>query len=529
MLGIPTWRFDGEGRRIAGPGGFGSAAAWLDSGPVERLVAEAVAAWLASDEPATARVADGLWMAPLIDGPRRRRRGITAAMILGPEFLDGPCFRETCGRAGLDFAAARAAVAPLAVFTERDAERTVIVLGWHRQDLEALSIAQDSVSSFSLRLAESYEEITLLQNLGRSMNQVAHPQKFVSLACDELQKTLPYEWVAVRFAPERRLARGMAGRMHLSGHAPCFDADLERDTAHLLEGLSPKEARVLQPQERGSLGKGDSQLLIQPVAREGQIAAAIFAGCKKGDDPQVSSTDIKLLEAASAYLSILLDNAILYDDQQIMFMGTLEALTSSIDAKDPYTCGHSERVAELAAALARAHGLDDEPCERVRLAGIIHDVGKIGVPEAVLCKTGRLTEEEFALIKQHPEIGYQILRDIPQFEDLLPGVLYHHERFDGRGYPNRLKGAGIPLMARIIGLVDAFDAMSSNRTYRSAMPRDRVFEELADNAGAQFDPELVEAFQRVDLARYDELVEKHQHAGTMQTGGLRIRRTGLAA
>ena len=210
------------------------------------------------------------------------------------------------------------------------------------------------------------------------------------------------------------------------------------------------------------------------------------------------------------------------------FVGTLEALTSSIDAKDPYTRGHSERVAGLSAALAEAAGLNEEQVERVRLAGIVHDVGKIGVPEAVLCKTGRLTDEEFALIRQHPEIGYQILRDIPQFEDLLPGVLSHHERFDGTGYPHGLTGDAIPLMARIIGLVDAFDAMSSNRTYRSAMPRDRVFEELADHAGSQFDPDLVEAFRRVDLARYDELVERHQaedSADTTGAGGFLLRRS----
>jgi HD-GYP domain-containing protein (c-di-GMP phosphodiesterase class II) len=184
-------------------------------------------------------------------------------------------------------------------------------------------------------------------------------------------------------------------------------------------------------------------------------------------------------------------------------------------------------VAELAAALARAHGLPEEMVEQVRMAGIVHDVGKIGVPEAVLCKTGRLTPEEFEQIKQHPEIGYQILKDIPHFQDLLPGVLSHHERYDGRGYPQGLAGDRIPLMARIIGLVDSFDAMSSNRTYRSAMPRGRVFEELAEHAGKQFDPGLVESFNKVDLSLYDELVELHQSEAV--EGGLRIRRRRAAA
>jgi HD-GYP domain-containing protein (c-di-GMP phosphodiesterase class II) len=184
-------------------------------------------------------------------------------------------------------------------------------------------------------------------------------------------------------------------------------------------------------------------------------------------------------------------------------------------------------VAHLAAALAVAAGLDEEQAERIRVAGLVHDVGKIGVPEAVLCKTGKLTDEEYALIKEHPEIGYHILEDIPQLDDVLPGVLYHHERFDGRGYPEGRCGPDIPQIARIIGLVDSFDAMSSNRTYRAAMERARVMQELRANAGTQFDPELVEAFMKIDLRHYDELVARH-HAQAAK-GSLRVRKRGAAA
>ncbi len=524
LMGIALWRFDADGARLSGPDEAGELGMWLRSPPVERLVAETIRAWRLIDVPALVRLADGFSLIPIVESQRRRRRGFFAAAAFGPELIASGFLAGTCSESGLDAGRVQEALRACAVFPTSVVERIALCLSWSQADLDTIAQDQASIADFSRKLAETYEEITLLQKLGRSMNQVAQPRKFVALACDELQKTLPFEWVAVRFTAERRLARGMSGRLHISGEAPCSHPDLEAQTTRLLAGLSPVEAMVLAPEHRGTLGRGTSQLLVHPVAREGQVVAAIFAGNKRGDDPHVSSTDIKLFEAAAAYLTILLDNSILYDDQQLMFIGTLEALTSSIDAKDPYTCGHSERVAELAAALATAHGLDDESVERIRLAGVIHDVGKIGVPEAVLCKTGRLTEAEFALIKQHPEIGFQILKDIPHFEDLLPGVLYHHERFDGRGYPEKIGGAGIPLMARIIGLVDAFDAMSSNRTYRSAMQRDRVMEELADNAGTQFDPELVESFKKVGLARYDELVEKHQIESESGNGGLRIRR-----
>ncbi|MBL8746567.1 MAG: HD-GYP domain-containing protein [Phycisphaerae bacterium] len=524
-LGIATWRFDADGSRLTGPTDPGAFGRWLRSAPVEQRVASLLAEWQACETPLPHQVAEGFWLIPVVEPHRKRRRGMLVAALFTPEFLTSALVREICHQAALPIDAVQADFAGRAVFSREIVDRMARVLSWSQADLDAISRDQALIADFSRKLAESYEEITLLQKLGRAMNQVAQPKRFVALACDELQKTLPFQWIAVKFTPDRRLARSMAGRLYLSGDAPCDSSRLESQTSRFLEDLTPVDVRVVPPELCEPIGFGSSQLLIHPVARDGQVVAALFAGNKRGEDPQVSSTDIKLLEAAAAYLAILLDNSILYDDQQLMFIGTLEALTSSIDAKDPYTCGHSERVAELAAALAKAHGLDDESVERIRLAGVVHDVGKIGVPEAVLCKTGRLTEAEFAQIRLHPEIGYQILKDIPHFEDLLPGVLFHHERFDGRGYPRNLKGEDIPLMARIIGLVDAFDAMSSNRTYRSAMARERVMEELADNAGTQFDPALVQSFARVDLARYDELVEKHQTASATGSGGLRIRRS----
>jgi HD-GYP domain-containing protein (c-di-GMP phosphodiesterase class II) len=163
-------------------------------------------------------------------------------------------------------------------------------------------------------------------------------------------------------------------------------------------------------------------------------------------------------------------------------------------------------VAHLSCRLAAALGLDEHSAERVRIAGLVHDVGKIGVPEAVLCKTGRLTDEEFALIKTHPEIGHRILKDIPHFDDVLPGVLRHHERWDGKGYPGGLAGEAIPLVARILALADTFDAMSSTRSYRPALPREKVLEDFRRCAGTQFDPALVERFLTLDFVEFDRMV-----------------------
>ncbi|QYU66994.1 HD-GYP domain-containing protein [Leptolyngbya sp. 15MV] len=218
---------------------------------------------------------------------------------------------------------------------------------------------------------------------------------------------------------------------------------------------------------------------------------------------------MQLMEAAAGFTAAFLENARLYRDQEAMFLGSLRALTAAIDAKDRYTCGHSERVAYLARELALASGMTDAQAQRVHLSGLLHDVGKIGVPEAVLCKSGRLTEQEFDLVKKHPRIGHDILKGIPMLEDILPGVLHHHERFDGKGYPVGLVGTSIPVVARMLALADTFDAMSSTRSYRGALPRDKVLDEIRSKAGEQFDPELTRVFLSLDLAAYDEMVARH--------------------
>jgi HD-GYP domain-containing protein (c-di-GMP phosphodiesterase class II) len=251
-------------------------------------------------------------------------------------------------------------------------------------------------------------------------------------------------------------------------------------------------------------------LLVHPIAHEGSVIGVFVAGDKQGEDRHASSGDMKLLGATASHIAIFLENSSLYEDLNAMFLGTLEALTASIDAKDRYTCGHSQRVAQLTQQLAVAIGLDEHTVGRVRIAGLVHDVGKIGVPESVLTKAGKLTDAEFAEIKRHPEIGYRILRDIPRLHDVLDGVLYHHERWDGLGYPQGLAGEKIPLVARLIALADSFDAMSSTRTYRSAMSRSQVLSEITRCAGKQFDPALAPRFVQLDFAEYDRLVIEHR-------------------
>lgn len=182
---------------------------------------------------------------------------------------------------------------------------------------------------------------------------------------------------------------------------------------------------------------------------------------------------------------------------------TIFALTAAIDAKDHYTFSHSQHVAEYAAALARAAGLDAEHVEIIRQAGLLHDIGKVGTPETILTKTGHLTDEEYEIIKQHVESSTSMIRYLPSMDYVIPSVLGHHERWDGGGYPRGIAGEQIPIGARCLCLADSFDAMVSRRSYKSALSVERALQEIEANLGSQFDPRLGKLF--IDLVRSGKL------------------------
>lgn len=173
-------------------------------------------------------------------------------------------------------------------------------------------------------------------------------------------------------------------------------------------------------------------------------------------------------------------------------MQIMKALSGAIDAKDTYTKGHSIRVAEYSREIARRIGLSEKAQDDIYMIGLLHDVGKIGVPDAIINKPAKLTDEEYAVIKQHPGMGAEILKNITEFPKLSTGARWHHERYDGRGYPDGISGQEIPMEARIIAIADAYDAMSSRRSYRNVLPQAQVRSEVEKGKGTQFDPVYAE-------------------------------------
>ncbi|MCR5651327.1 MAG: HD-GYP domain-containing protein [Lachnospiraceae bacterium] len=192
-----------------------------------------------------------------------------------------------------------------------------------------------------------------------------------------------------------------------------------------------------------------------------------------------------------------------------LFEQTATALANAIDAKDKYTHGHSSRVAEYSRRIAELSGKSEEECDEVYFSALLHDVGKIGVPDRIINKEGKLTDEEFEAIKKHPEIGNNILSSISEYPYLSIGAHHHHERYDGKGYPDRLKGEDIPEIARIVAVADAYDAMTSRRSYRDSIPQSKVREEIIKGAGNQFDPVFANIMQHlIDLDQEYELRER---------------------
>ena len=207
--------------------------------------------------------------------------------------------------------------------------------------------------------------------------------------------------------------------------------------------------------------------------------------------------EVSLLRSTAAILATHATNIDLFHDKEQLFLDMVRALVNAVEAKDRYTFGHSERVGLYAKHLGAALGLKARVCQRIYLAGLLHDVGKIAVRDNLLANSQRLNDEEFADIQRHAEEGWSILYGLEALDDVLVGVLHHHERWDGQGYPDGLREDTIPLDARILAVADAYDAMTSDRPYRKALPQEKAEEILRQGAGTQWDPEIVARFLQI--------------------------------
>lgn len=233
-------------------------------------------------------------------------------------------------------------------------------------------------------------------------------------------------------------------------------------------------------------------MIVAPVATKDKLWGVLQVINKLAGD--FNEDDLDLVRTLANQVAIAIENASIYQELRSTFLGVTTALAEALEKRDAYTAGHTQRVHGYSLAIARRMNLTEAQTDNLRLAAILHDIGKIGVSDQVLRKPGRLSPEEFEEMSRHSGSGSEILQHLPQLAEVLPGVLHHHEQYNGKGYPSRLQGESIPLIARIIGVADAFDAMTSNRPYRTALAVDIALAELERCKGEQFDPGAVDAF-----------------------------------
>lgn len=513
-LGVATWRCDNAGLIVSDPEQGAPLGLLWGSRAISGMISGAVRDANAGSEPGGDRprifeLFTGCWAVLLPERRRRDRTGWLVGLALSADGLVAPAFEEACLSAALDVHAMRRVLSPHARYSRASMDALRDAMLWMVQDLLHVEECDQTVGGFTRQLSDCFETIDLLYVLGRSMNELTHPGQFVEHLCRRVRETLNFGFVGAYFAPGGAIGAEVDGDFLVQGETrlrPLLEAEFKK----ILAGIDADSGRLLITELGGKPLPGAGQVLMHPVLRAGKPIGLLLAGEKHGDDPQVSSYDIQLMEAAAGYVGAFIDNAVLYAEQKALSLGTLETLSAAIDAKDRYTCGHSQRVALLSKQLALASGMSEDEAERIRVAGLVHDIGKIGVPEAVLTKSGKLTDAEFDAIKKHPEIGHRILKDLPLMADVLPGVMHHHERWDGRGYPHKIASESIPMLARIIALADTFDAMSSNRSYRAAMSRAQVLVEIQKCAGTQFDPDLARIFVTLDFSAYDRMAATHQ-------------------
>jgi HD-GYP domain-containing protein (c-di-GMP phosphodiesterase class II) len=234
-------------------------------------------------------------------------------------------------------------------------------------------------------------------------------------------------------------------------------------------------------------------IICVPMILSGRLIGIIEV-LNKNDGEGFNEQDLETLVCVASTYAIIIDNTRLHNQVIDAYKSTIKALAAAIDAKDPYTCGHSQRVMEYSLKIGYLLSLNKEEMETLEYASILHDIGKIGISDQILNKPGMLTPEEWSIMREHSAIGANMIKTIPFLENASDIVLHHHERWDGKGYPNGLKGTTIPLGARIIAVADTFDTMTTNRAYRSALPVDYAISELICYAGTQFCHSCVNAF-----------------------------------
>lgn len=327
----------------------------------------------------------------------------------------------------------------------------------------------------------------LLETIVGQAKSVINAQAAALLRFDPKKNQLSYEAIVtdkgIDSNPKLQIPQGKGVASWVAEHKiPIYVPDLKKDSR--FEQISNKD-----------LGLEIHSVLAVPLQSRDKLLGVLEA-VNPSLKRFVADEALELFTFFANQAASAISNAKLFADFKQLFLSTVRSLSQALEAKDEYTSGHAQRVSLFAIVIAKEMGLNPIDVESVELSALLHDIGKIGVPEGILTKPAKITDEEYEEIKKHPIHGFKILEPLEHLGKVLPGIKHHHERWDGEGYPDRLKGEDIPLSARIVCVVDAFDAMTSTRPYRKALPDEEALRRLKKDSGTQFDPQVTEALFR---------------------------------
>lgn len=408
----------------------------------------------------------------------------------------------------------------LALYFELENHNVTLVQSWVNANLEALwhreeaNTSRKEIELYIDQVTQDFEELSWLRSANEYLDLCSAKHSLDSLAsCCLTDLTEVIRAQSILFVPVNTDAIsgqeiGDSNRIMAAGSSDAKIAICLRFLNDSVGNLSGNPYVVNAPSNHNHIPgySGIRNCILVPVAKGAKTYGWLMAVNKTSKHTQdgdasdrcapvsFGTFEAGLVAAASNILSAQARNLEFFESQENLLTGVVRAIINAIDAKDPYTCGHSDRVASYAKRIAVRLGLSDEECEKVYMAGVLHDVGKIGVPDSILGKPGKLTDDEYAIVKKHPEIGYAILKHLKQLDYVLPGVLHHHEAVNGSGYPHGLAGEAIPLHGRILAVADAYDAMTSNRPYRSGMPSEKAEAILKAEAGKTWDSDIIAVF-----------------------------------